>query len=234
MLLTSCHALRDQFDTSTTVDVSGVQPSLEQLNIRSDNQAQADLVSDLVTKAGLPTMPPLNDSNWSAVAEAGFYEVGRQCDQYMTLLFRFNRNQRALRQGLTAVGAATATILGLASVAAAPIAITAAAFGLSASLFDAGVNSVLFTVEPSALRTIVLKGRKSYIDSLDMTKITSRPRMLMAVQGYLLQCSPAAIEANVNNAANGLDSVSSADEKASRRAATLGVPAMILTQPASP
>jgi hypothetical protein len=145
MLLTSCHALRDQFDTNTTVDVSGVQPSLEQLNIRSDSQAQQTLVDDLVGKAGLydkdKKLETLSagDTRWQYVAEAGFYEVGRQCDQYMTLLFRFNRNQRALRQGLTA--------------------------------------------------------------------------------------------ANVNNAASGLDSVSSTDPALSRKAATLGIPSIILKTP---
>ena len=169
------------------------------------------------------------------VTEAGIYEIGRQCDQYLDVLFHFNRNQRAMRQGLTGVGTATATILGLASVAAAPIAITAAAFGLSATLFDAGVNSVLFNIEPSALRNVALKGRKGYLDDLKtkMTEIDTRPRMMIALQGYLAQCSPAAIEANVNNAASGAPSVASTDKDISREQARLAAPGQTLLQRAA-
>jgi len=172
-------------------------------------------------------LPP-RSPDWAVVTEAGIYEISRQCDQYLDVLFHFNRNQRALRQGLTAVGATTATILGLASVAAAPIAITAAAFGLSASLFDAGVNSVLFTIEPSALRNIVLRGRKAYLDDLykRMADVTTRPRMMIALQGYLTQCSPATIEANVNNAASGALSVANKGEAG--EAATLAAPGTTL------
>jgi hypothetical protein len=99
---------------------------------------------------------------------------------------------------------------------------------LAATLYDAGTSSVLFSVEPSALRNIVLRGRKGYLDSLDMTKIDSRPRMMIALQGYLSQCAPAAIEANVNNAASGADSVASTNPAASARAAALAAPATTL------
>jgi hypothetical protein len=75
-------------------------------------------------------------------------------------------------------------------------------------LFDAGVGSVLFQVEPSALRNIVNQGRQVYLDGLaqrtnNFTAIDTRPDMMIGLQGYLTQCSPAAIEANINNAANG-------------------------------
>jgi hypothetical protein len=98
--------------------------------------------------------------------------------------------------------------MGLADVAAVPIAIVATAFGLAGSLFDAGVGSVLFQVEPSALRNIVNQGRQAYLDGLaqrtnNFTAINTRPDMMIGLQGYLTQCSPAAIEANINNAANG-------------------------------
>ena len=223
VLLTSC-------EDPGGVSVRGVQPTLEQLNITSNTAAQNLLVNDLIIKAGLTRTPGPRDPDWSVVAEAGIYEIGRQCDQYLDVLFRFNRRQQAARQGLTAVGAATATILGIAGAAAPPIAITAAAFGLSASLFDAGVNSVLFTIEPSALRNVVLRGRKGYIDSLDLSRIDSRPRMMIALQGYLAQCSPAAIEANVNNAASGAESVASTNPAVAARAAGLAAPAATLIE----
>lgn len=95
------------------------------------------------------------------------------------MLFRFNRVQRAGRQDLEAAAAATAAVMGISGVGAKAIAITAAAFGLATSLFDASVNSVLFTIEPSALRNVALKGRTYYLKALDLDKINSRPGMLM-------------------------------------------------------
>lgn len=229
LLLVSCNAVRDEAETGG-VTARGVQPTLEQLNISSGTAAQNLFVNDLIAKAGLTYTPAPGSGDWAVVTEAGLYEIGRQCDQYLDVLFRFNRNQRAIRTGMTATGAATASILGLAGVAAVPIAITAAAFGLSASLYDAGVNSVLFTIEPSALRNVVLKGRKGFLDSLDLAKVTNRPRMMMTLQGYLTQCSPSAIEANVNNAASGADSVSSTVPGVSARAAALAAPGMSFVQ----
>ena len=232
LLLTACQALRDEADVGS-VSVRGVPPTLEHLNTSKDWTAQEAFVNDLIRKAGLNYTPGPGDYSWGFVAEAGIYEIGRQCDQYLDVLFRFNRNQRAIRQGLTATGAATASILGVAGVAAMPIAITAVAFGLAASLYDAGVNSVLFTIEPSALRHVVLKGRQAYISKLDLAKVNSRPRLLIAMQGYLTQCSPAAIEANVNNAASGAESVVNISG-ASADGAILGAPGVTLIQRPTP
>jgi hypothetical protein len=211
-----------------------VAPTLEHLNISKDTTAQDAFVNDLIRKAGLDYTPRPGDYSWGFVAEAGIYEIGRQCDQYLDVLFRFNRNQRAIRQGLTATGAATASILGVAGVVAMPIAITAVAFGLAASLYDAGVNSVLFTIEPSALRNVVLKGRQAYIRQLDLSKVNSRPRLLIAMQGYLTQCAPATIEANVNNAASGAGSVVTVRPGEFADGALLGAPGATLIQRATP
>ena len=225
--LTAC-GLRDQLDPNA-ISVKGVQPTLEQMNVSANSQAQTNLINHLALEAGYNVRDlSAVDPRWAQVFEAGVYEVGRQCDQYLDALFRFNREQRANRQGLTAIGAGTAAIMGLSGVAGAAIAITAVAFGLATNLFDAGVNSVLFTIEPSALRNIVLKGREAYLDKLakDKVEINTRPRMMIAVQGYLSQCTPAAIEANINNAASGAASVASNDPKTAQQAAGLSAPSL--------
>lgn len=235
-LSVSACGLRDQLDPGT-VSVRGVQPTLEQLNVSTNRQLQDGLVEHFAHQAGYTTqIVPNNpgatlgavDPRWGLVFEAGVYEVGRQCDQYLDALFRFNREQRANRQGLIALAAGAGAIMGLAGVTTTAIAITAAAFGLSGALFDAGVNSVLFTIEPSALRNVALRGREAYLDDLkeQNVQINTRPRMLIAVQGYLSQCSPAAIEANINNAASGAPSVASVDKSTRRQAAGLAAPAL--------
>ncbi len=230
LLVSGCGLIRDQTDPNT-VSIQGVRPTLEQLNVSATVVAQNQLVSDLIQGAGFPPgtyVPPYNEK-WSLVTRAGIYEIGRQCDQYLDALFRFNREQRAGRQDLAAAAAATGSIMGLSGVSVKAIAITAAAFGLATSLFDASVNSVLFTIEPSALRNVALQGRKNYLDQFDASKINTRPDTLIALQGYLTQCSPAAIEANINNAASGAKSVAIPSE--APKAAALAAPATILLPP---
>lgn len=227
LCLSGC-GLADQLDPGV-VSVRGVQPTIEQLNLAANRNTQDVLIAHLAHQAGLNvTELHYQDQRWAMVFEAGVYEVGRQCDQYLDALFRFNRQQRANRQGLTAIAASAGAIMGLAGVTTTAIAITAAAFGLSASLFDASVNSVLFTIEPSALRNVVLRGRQSFLDKLvvDKVQIDTRPRAMIAVQGYLNQCSPAAIEANINNAASGSPSVASTNDDISQRAAGLSAPSL--------
>src|SRR5438128_1927330 len=117
----------------TTVSIRGVQPTLEQLNVSATANAQNQLVSDLIQGAGFPPGTQLApyDDNWSLVMKAGVYEIGRQCDQYLDVLFRYNREQRAGRQDLAAAAAASGAIMGLSGASATAIAITAAAFGLA-------------------------------------------------------------------------------------------------------
>ena len=87
---------------------------------------------------------------------------------------------------------------------------------------------MLFTIEPSALRNVAQQGLTHYLESIDETKITTRPDMLIALQGYLVQCSPAAIEANINNAASGAPSVVSTKLGEAAAAAMAAAPSAAL------
>lgn len=233
LALTGCGLLGDQLSSGKTT-IRGVPPDLE---LMSDPvlsaQAENKLIEALTIRAGLDHRVARSPSDWPLIFRAGVRVVDGQCDQYLDALFRFNREQRAGRQGLAAVAAATGSIMGLAGVGATAIAITAAAFGLSTSLFDASVGSVLFTIEPSALRNVVLQGRRNYLDALIEKKvvIASRPDAMIALQGYLTQCSPAAIEANINNAANGSrNAVTSSDKRDAQNAAVSAAPGVLLTR----
>ncbi|GEP59654.1 hypothetical protein RSO01_68200 [Reyranella soli] len=187
------------------------------------------MVTALIRKANL-SLPELksNPARWKDVADAGLLEVDIQCDRYLAALFTFEREQRAGRQILTAAGAGTAAFLGLTGAAGATVAIVAAAFGLAANVFDAGAGSVLFTVSPAAVRAVAVRGRQAFLAGIDRKQITSRPLMMIAVQGYLAQCTPAAIEANIDNAATGAPSVSNIDT--ALKAAALAAPSASILQ----
>jgi hypothetical protein len=230
LALFGCDLARDQ-TSAARIRARGVPSTIEALSSQEVRASRDALVEQLVADTGLTSEPALGDERWAVVFRAGVHEVGRQCDMYLDALFRFNREQRAARQGLSAVAGTTGAILGLTNAATSTLAITAASLGLAGSLFDAGVNSVLFAMEPSAVRNVVLQGRHAFLDSVDQRKITSRPDMLIYLQGYLSQCSPAAIEANVNNAANGSPNAVTIGTAAQRQsAALLAAPAVSLLQ----
>jgi hypothetical protein len=191
--------------------------------------------ANLIVTAGLQPDAERTAEDWDLVFRAGVYEISRQCDQYLDVLFRFNREQRAGRQDLAAAAAAAGAIMGLSGVSSKAIGIAAAAFGLASSWFEASVNSVLFTIEPSALRNVALQGRQKYLDDLKQknVKINSRPDTLIALQGYLTQCSPAALEANINNAASGAPSVVSPVPGVAEKAAALAAPSSTILAPAA-
>jgi hypothetical protein len=206
----------------------GVPPTLQQSNLVADERVQDAMVTSLAHKASLETPLPAIGPHWRAVAEAGIVEVDIQCDRYLAALFTFNREQRAGRQILTATGAGTAAILGITGAAGTTIALVAAAFGLAANIFDAGADSVLYTISPTAVRAVAAKGRQAYLAGIKWEAIDTRPRMMMVVQGYLAQCTPAAIEANIDNAATGAPSVANVDT--ALKAAALAAPASAVVQ----
>jgi hypothetical protein len=186
--------------------VRGLSPSLESQKFAGVAERQDTLVADLQKMAGFgdgDKLAAIGDPRWFQVVKAGMEFQGGQCDEYLSALFNFDREQKALRQGLTATGATTATVLGLTLTPAAPIAITAAGFGLAASLFDADVNSVLFDLSPSGVRNIVVQSEDAYRDSVTSHAdlYQSRSDALLALQGYLRLCTPAVIESAVNKAA---------------------------------
>jgi len=209
--------------------VVGVPPTLQQSNLVAEQNLQEMMVTSLIRKADLSREALAADpSKWRVVADAGLFEVDVQCDRYLAALFTFNRDQRAGRQVLTAAGAGTAAIMGLTGAAGAAIAITAAAFGMATSVFDAGAGSVLFTVSPVAVRAVANRGRQAFLEGIKWEQVNSRPRMMMVVQGYLSQCTPAAIEANIDNAATGAPSVSNLGT--ALQAAALASPASSVVQ----
>jgi hypothetical protein len=212
--------------------IQGVPATLEEMAPSQVAGLRDTLVAQFMNDAGLNQNElAVGSENWALVFRAGVYEVSRQCDIYLNELFRFQRRQRAGQQGLAAIAGTTGAVLGLTNAAASVIALTSTAFGLTSNLFDISTNSLIYAMEPSALRNVVLQGRQAYLRSVDQTKIRSRPDMLIYLQGYLAQCSPAAIEAGVNNAAAGSpNAVTIGTDEQRQAAAQLAAPMLSLLQ----
>lgn len=219
--------------------VEGVQgPPTAMEQFKRDPIAAANIqtryIEGLRIRADLPQVPPVLPapaSDWAQILQAGIDQIDEECNNYLDQLYKFNAQQRAARQGLTAATATTGVILGLTGAAATTFGITAAALGLAASLFDAGTNSVLFSIEPSAVRNVVKTGQQRYIKVLAADLPTNRPRTINALRGYLQWCTPSVIEANVNSAANGtIEVVTSPNEKDALKGAGKVAPSVNLSR----
>ncbi|WP_428659195.1 hypothetical protein [Reyranella sp.] len=212
--------------------VEGPPPNIERLSGDPIARAnfQTNYIRALRINSDLPpdsVTSPAPAAEWKLISRAGIDQIDEVCNNYLASLYRFNANQKAARQGLAAATATTAVIMGFAGATGMAIGITAAALGLSMSLFDAGTNSVLFTVEASAVRNVVQESRARYIVAMSSNPPTTRPDTMIALRGYLSLCTPATIEANINNAANGSrNSVTTPIEKDGVAAAALAAPAM--------
>lgn len=194
------------------VGPSGLPPTVENLSFSDVAARQDALMVDLARIAGVPMKPggpPLlpdlkpTDPNWFLLYKAGLGLIDGQCDEYLDALFKFNRERLAGQKGLTAVATTTGTVLGVTGVGGAAIAITSAAFGLASALFDASSQTVLFLIEPSAIRNVVVQAQGAHKTAslAAESSFTSRPDVVLGLQGYLSICTPAAIEASVNDAA---------------------------------
>jgi hypothetical protein len=209
-------------------------PPANMENLSADPIARANLqtryIEGLRLSADLPQYPatqPASADDWRLIQRAGIDQIDEACNNYLYTLYRFNAQQKAARQGLLAATATTGVIMGLAGAGTMAIGIAAAALGLSAALFEASTNSVLFSVEASAVRNVVQESRSRFATVMAANPPTTRPDTMIALRGYLSLCTPAVIEANINNSANGSrNSVVTPDEKAGVAAAALAAPAL--------
>jgi hypothetical protein len=211
--------------------LEGPAPSMERLS--SDPIQRANLqtryIEGLRLSADLPQQarPPVPAEEWRLIQRAGIDQIDEECNNYLSALYRFNAQQKAGRQGLLAATATVGAIMGLAGATTVAIGITAAALGLSASLFEAGTNSLLFSIEASAVRNVVQEARSRYVVTMIANPPTTRPDTMISLRGYLSLCTPAVIEVNINNSANGSrNSVTSSNEAAGIDAAAMAAPAL--------
>ena len=213
ILVTGCTSLRDWRRFGY---VQGLEPALDAGEASASTTNQEGVLLSLAHRANL--RPANNDlaniksQEWPTITEAGFNLVDEQCEKYIDALFWWNRYKRTTVTELSLVGAATAAILGIADASAAAIAITAAAFGLTAATVENIGNSVLYELEPSGVKTLVDRARATYRGDVSLDEIKSRPTAVSVIQGYLALCLPASIETRVNEAIIDTDFVAAETE----------------------
>lgn len=183
----------------------GVGEKIDPGAVASFTNDQTAVFAQLKLLAGLQEVAdPLDPQQLQQVVTAGMYYTDSVCEQYLSSLWRADRVVGAATSEINLLGTATAGILGITSASAPAIAITAVAFGLTQDTVRNLGNTWLYSLEPSAVRTLVknLQARYQQELSAQPAAYSDRAGAFRVLQGYLSLCLPAVIEAEVNNAAS--------------------------------
>lgn len=137
--------------------------------------------------------------DWYEVAIAGFRYVDEQCGLYLTELYKVRRERDHVKSQLAAVGSTANGVLAIAGAAAAPIAYTAAGFGLASQMTDNASAALLFAMDPSDLDPMLKSEKDAYKNGVaaQRSNYNSSNSAMEAVGGYLNLCLPVSIEAQI-------------------------------------
>jgi len=127
--------------------LEGPAAELDSTDIEGFANRQSSAAANLLKLAGLESTLQVEDRRWKLAVDAGVLYVDKVCDDYIGALFWFDRWRDSTKNSVALTGAATAAALGIVSVSAEAVALTATAFGLTTGLIDTGANTVLYSIE---------------------------------------------------------------------------------------
>jgi hypothetical protein len=136
---------------------------------------------------------------WAAFVQAGMNDIDRRCDAYLTWLDNKRRWREPVLSEFVAASAATAAILGLTGVGAAPIAIVGTAFGFAKESFVNLQSRLLTEIDHSVVQAVVLGNQSVYRNDVARLVVDNRPAAIYLLRGYLRLCMPMSIEMHINN-----------------------------------
>jgi hypothetical protein len=174
--------------TGPGVEINGIELQTYRAN-------QDVVVQNLVALAGYT--PGLEINDWRPVVDAGIAYVHQRCQAYIDALFWFNRYKNTTVSQISLLGAGTASALGIVQASAREIALVALAFGVTAQSIEVLSSSILYKIDPSAVKSLVEASQGTYLRAIAPIRYTTRPTAMSAIQGYLNLCLPATLEAQV-------------------------------------
>jgi hypothetical protein len=146
-----------------------------------------------LTQPALTTIPA---AHFAEVAQWG-YNIGRQdCEVYMNVLFKLNREKGRNHSIIAQMAASGAAIVSAtASSPATTLSILAAVFGLVTVVNDAYFETYLFSSVPGLVSKKVHDLQVSYVTTQTNQSPSKTPaQAYAAIQGYYQICLPDAIE----------------------------------------
>jgi hypothetical protein len=182
--------------------LTGPGVDLNATDIQYYRANQDVVVQNLLALAGRGGVPESDINDWSPVVDAGIGFVKQRCEAYLDAIFWFNRYKNTTVNEINLLGAGTASALGIAQASARDIALVALAFGITAQTIEILSSSILYKIDPAAVKSLVDTSQAIYLQSIAGVRYTSRAAAVLALQGYLNLCLPTTLEAQVVAAVN--------------------------------
>src|SRR5947207_11932596 len=194
----------------------GVGTEVTSTDIVTSTNLQAIYFGEVCRQAGLTVRQTpdgallcdelaLSPAAWSIFVQAGMNDIDRRCDAYLAWLDDRRRWREPLLKQLHSTAAATAAIMGLTGVSAAPIAIVGAAFGFAQETFVNLSGRLITEVNHSTVQSLVLTRQNDYRAGLRNKVIVNGPAALYALRSYLRICMPMTIETEINTTLTSVD-----------------------------
>jgi hypothetical protein len=180
--------------------LSGPGVDINAIDLQNYRVNQDVVVQNLMALAGYAPESPIGD--WTPVVDAGIGFVNQRCEAYLDAIFWFNRYKSTTANEISLLGAGTASALGIVQASARDIALVALAFGITAQTVEVLSSSILYKIDPAAVKSLVDASQAIYLQSIKDIRYTSRSKAVLAIQGYLNLCLPATLEAQVMAAVN--------------------------------
>jgi hypothetical protein len=141
----------------------------------------------------------MRPSEWTTFVQAGLNDIDRRCDAYLGWVDNKRRWREPILKQLLTTSAATAAIMGLTGVGAAPIAIVGTAFGLAQDSFVNISSRLLTEIDHSVIQQVVLGNQNQFRIKLAGVPVDNRPAAIYLLRNYLRICMPFSIEMSINS-----------------------------------
>jgi hypothetical protein len=190
--------------------ISACDPGLEQQYYRQGigteivnpyaidvTELQDTYLAELCRQAGCT--PGEYSAAWWLVVQAGMNDIDARCDAYLAWLDDRRRSHGPILSEISALSAATQSIMKFTGSGANPITIVGVAFGLASDTFTNVHSRLLLEVNHSTVQSVVLSKQQEYRNGLKGQGINTRVMAIYALRSYLRLCMPMTIETQINS-----------------------------------
>jgi hypothetical protein len=168
-------------------------------------QQQQAYVDQICQQAGYSRADPANSasscmdqSGWDAFVLAGINDINRRCDGYLTWLDAKRRDREPVLSELSAITAATHTIMTVSGAGSDSLDIVTAALALAGATYTNWNSRLLLAVNQSTVQEIVYSRQAQFVEQLKGKHVGDRPTAIYLLRNYLRLCMPTTIEADIN------------------------------------
>ncbi len=177
---------------------------LEAAQVAESTDNFSGVRNSLLQRAGLSQPPALGSKDWLLFISAGYSFVDEKCNAFINALYWHDRKRKTLSRQTLLFADASRTILSELNAATKALNIVATSFSLATYSIDNLYGSVLFSMPPATIQTMMVRLRRAHreVVTRNPDPHLGQPQAMTVLADYLSICLPANIEARIQNTLN--------------------------------